>query len=261
MILGILSQKGGAGKTTLSTNLAHTYASQGARVLLVDADPESKSSTRWSSAREIEQLFPVIAMPKPTLHKDLPAVARNYDITIIDGAPQLAEIGRSIAMASDMIVIPVQPSPYDVWSAADTVKLVDEARVFKDNLKCVFAINRKIANTAIGREITKSLAHYGIPTLAGHLVQRVVYAESANEGLAVEEMEPDSPAVEEIHKLAAEIRSACDGYDAMLEALATTIGEGQSGQEDGSDQGAAAPENGGRVRGGRTRAGTRARSQ
>ncbi|MBA1159346.1 ParA family partition ATPase [Microvirga mediterraneensis] len=224
MILGVLNQKGGVGKTSLATNLAHTYATQGARVLLVDADPQSKSATRWSSAREIEQLFPVIGMAKPTLHKDLPAVARNYDLTIIDGAPQLAEIGRSILLASDMIVIPVQPSPYDVWSAADTVDLIREARVFKENLKAVFVVNRKIANTAIGRDVTEALAQHEIPTLKTHLVQRVVYAESAAQGLAVEEMEPDSQAAKEIRQVASEIRRAGDNYEAMLATVADTIG-------------------------------------
>lgn len=223
MILGVINQKGGVGKTSLSTNLAHVFAAQGARVLLVDADPQSKSATRWSSAREIEQLFPVIGMAKPTLHKDLPAVARNYDITIIDGAPQLAEIGRSVILASDMIVIPVQPSPYDVWSAADTVALIREARVYNENLKAVFAVNRKIANTAIGRDVTEALAQYEIPTLKTHLVQRVVYAESAAQGLAVEEMEPDSQAAKEIRKVAAEIQKAGDSYEAMLETVAATM--------------------------------------
>lgn len=223
-VLGVLNQKGGVGKTSLATNLCHVYASQGARVLLVDADPQSKSATRWSSAREIEPLFPVIGMAKPTLHKDLPAVSRNYDITIIDGAPQLAEIGRSILLASDMIVIPVQPSPYDVWSAADTVDLIREARVFKESLKAVFAVNRKIANTAIGRDVTEALAQYEIPTLKTHLVQRVAYAESAAQGLAVEEYEPDNPGAAEIRKVAAEIQKAGDEYEAMLNRLSETLG-------------------------------------
>ncbi|WP_445505049.1 ParA family partition ATPase [Microvirga sp. G4-2] len=224
MIIGIINQKGGVGKTSVSTNVAHVYASQGARVLLVDADPQSKSATRWSSAREIEQLFPVIGMAKPTLHKDLPAVAKNYDITIIDGAPQLAEIGRSVVLASDMVVIPVQPSPYDVWSAADTVALVNEARVFKENLKAVFAVNRKIPNTVIGREVTEALAQYEIPTLKTHIVSRVAFSESAAEGLAVEEYEPNNPAAEEIRNLAAEIRRAGDDYEAMLADVATALG-------------------------------------
>jgi chromosome partitioning protein len=56
-------------------------------------------------------------------------------------------------MASDLIVIPVQPSLYDVWAAMEVVKLVKEASVFKETLKSCFVINRKIANTAIGRDV------------------------------------------------------------------------------------------------------------
>lgn len=229
MIIGVLNQKGGVGKTTIAVNLAHTYAAQGASVLLVDADPQG-SSQAWSSARELEPLFPVIGMAKPTLHKDLPGVAKNYDVTVIDGAPRVSELGRAAIMASDLIVIPVQPSPYDVWAAAETVELVNEARVFKDNLKAVFAINRKIVNTAIGRDVAKTLAQFSIPVLKG-LCQRVVYAESAAQGLAVEEMEADSQAAKEIRKLAAEIREAGqgDGYDQMIENLAETIGGASNG--------------------------------
>lgn len=220
MIIGVLNQKGGVGKTTISVNLAHTYAAQGARVLLVDADPQG-SSLSWSSAREIEPLFPVIGMAKPTLHKDLPAVAKNYDVTIIDGAPRVNELGRAAIMASDLIVIPIQPSPYDVWAGADTVALVNEARVFKENLKAVFAINRRIVNTAIGRDVAKALEQFAFPVLKG-LSQRVVYAESAAQGLAVAEIEPQSPAAREIEKLAADLVAVTggEGYDAMMKQIA-----------------------------------------
>ena len=204
MIIGVCNQKGGAGKTTFATSLAAFYSLEGARVLLVDADPQG-SSLAWSSARDLDPLFPVIGMAKATLHKDLPAVARNYDVTIIDGAPRVEALGRAAIIASDLIVIPVQPSPYDIWAAADTVDLVNEARTFKANLKCVFAINRKIANTAISRSASKALAGFGIPVLRG-LTQRVIFAESAGRGMAVMELEPDSMASKEIARLAADIK-------------------------------------------------------
>jgi chromosome partitioning protein len=201
MIIGVLNQKGGVGKTTIAVNLAAVYAKSGQRVLLVDADPQG-SSLAWSSAREGKPLFTVVGMPKPTLHKDMPSISSDYDMVIIDGSPRVSELGRAAIMASDLVVIPVQPSPYDVWASADTVKLIKEAQQFKDNLRGVFVINRKIVNTAIGRDVTKALANFDLPVCERALAQRVVYAESAARGLAVIETEPNSAAAKEITGLA-----------------------------------------------------------
>ena len=89
-----------------------------------------------------------------------------------------------------MLVIPVQPSPYDVWAAEETLKLVEEATVHKDSLKSVFAINRKIVNTAIGRDVEEALNRYPVPILATHIHQGVSFAESALGGLIVSETDP-----------------------------------------------------------------------
>ena len=142
MIIGVLNQKGGVGKTTISVNLAHALALMGNRVLLVDADPQG-SALAWSAVRVEEPLFPVVGMPKPTLHKDLPSIARDYAYVVIDGAPRVNELCRAAILASDRIIIPVQPSPYDVWASEEVVNLIREARVYKENIRAAFTINRK----------------------------------------------------------------------------------------------------------------------
>ena len=124
--------------------------------MLVDADPQG-SAMAWSSTRESEPPFAVVGMAKPTLHRDLPRLAADYDVVIIDGAPRVNELGRSAILASDMVLIPVQPSPYDVWAAADTVQLIREARQMKESLKAAFVVNRRIARTAIGRDAAAAL--------------------------------------------------------------------------------------------------------
>jgi len=206
MIIGVLNQKGGVGKTTIAVNLAAVFARDGNRVLLVDADPQG-SSLAWSAARESRPPFPVVGMPKPTLHRDLPDVARDYDIVVIDGAPRVNELGRAAIMASDVVIIPVQPSPYDVWATQDIVGLIREAQIFKEKLKAVFVINRKIVNTAIGRDVGAALAEFGFPVSEVALCQRVIYAESAAQGLAVIEADKTSEAAREITRFAETIFS------------------------------------------------------
>jgi chromosome partitioning protein len=111
-----------------------------------------------------------------------------------------------------MVVIPVQPSPYDVWAAKEIVDLITEVRVLKEDLKAVFAVNRKIVGTAIGRDVAKALADY--PTIAvlnASVCQRVGFAESAGSGKTVLETEPKGAAAEEVRGLVAEIMERIDG--------------------------------------------------
>lgn len=108
-------------------------------------------------------------------------------------------------MASDVVLIPVQPSPYDIWAADEVVKLIDEARIYKENLKSAFVVNRKIANTAIGRDVGDALAAYQLPCLSASITQRVVFAEAAAQGRSVQEIDATGPASVEINAVAAEL--------------------------------------------------------
>jgi chromosome partitioning protein len=219
MIIGVLNQKGGVGKTTIAVNLAAVYAASGQRVLLVDADPQG-SSLAWSAAREGDPAFTVIGMPKPTLHKDMPALAADYEMILIDGPPRVSELARAAILASDLVLIPVQPSPYDVWASADTVTLVREAQQFKDKLGVAFVINRKTVNTAIGRDVAAALAQFDVPVSAVSLGQRVIYAESAARGLSVIEVEPHSEAAKEITRLARTLTGGPPGDELAREKAA-----------------------------------------
>ena len=204
MIIGLLNQKGGVGKTTLSVNLAASLARTGARLLLIDVDPQG-SALDWAAAREGESLFSVIGFPRATIHKEIGKIGRGYDHIIIDGPPRVTDLARSAIMASDVVLIPVQPSPYDIWSVDEIVKLTEEARVYRDNQKVTFVINRKIANTIIGRDVREALANYTIPTLAAAVTQRVIFAEAVAQGRAVYELDPNGPAAAEIEAVTNEL--------------------------------------------------------
>jgi chromosome partitioning protein len=201
MIIGVLSQKGGVGKTTIAINIAATLARAEYRVLLVDADPQG-SATGWSGARERPPLFPVVGMAKPTLHRELPEIAKDYDMVVIDGAPRSNELTRSAILASDLILIPVQPSAFDVWAGSETVDLIREAQIFKPDIRAAFVVNRKIVNTAVGRDVFEALAQFqDIPVLPTAIHQRVIFAENTGTGLSVIEASPNSEAAREIMTL------------------------------------------------------------
>ena len=204
MIIGILNQKGGVGKTTLSVNLAGALARRGAKVLLIDADPQG-SALDWSAARAGDSLFSVLALPRPVLHKEMARIGKDYDHVLIDGPPRVSDLARSAIMASDRVVIPIQPSPYDVWSAGEIVKLVDEAKVFHELQKTVFVVNRKIANTEIGRDVREALAAYPFPVLTESVTQRVIFAEAAATGQAIWEIDREGRATQEIEGVLTEL--------------------------------------------------------
>jgi chromosome partitioning protein len=200
-----LNLKGGVGRTTLAVNLAACFHRAGARVLLVDSDPQG-SATAWFAARQIPPLFEMIALAEPRLHKDIPARKAEFDIIVIDGAARRDDLARAALLASDVTLIPIQPSPFDLWAAQPMVTLVREGRGFNRDLRAAFLVNRRIGNTAIGRDFVESLGGYGeFPVLSTPVMQRIAYVETAAVGLSVIEGAPRSEASREIGLLAEQV--------------------------------------------------------
>lgn len=201
--IAVLNQKGGAGKTTIATHLARALQLSGNDVLLVDSDPQG-SARDWAAVRE-DQPVPVVGIDRPTIERDLKSVARK-DFVVIDGAPQAHDLAVSAIKAAQFILIPVQPSPYDIWATADLVELVKQRIEITDGaLKAAFVISRAIKNTKIGAEIEEALAGYDLPVLASRITQRVSYPSTAAAGTTVLDREPNGEAADEIRALAAEI--------------------------------------------------------
>lgn len=204
-VIAVLNQKGGSGKTTIATNLARAYQRMGYRVLLVDSDKQG-SARDWRAV-EADNPTPVIGLDHTSLDKDLKSVGQ-HDYIIIDGAPQATEIALAAIRAADFILIPVQPSPYDLWATANLIDLVKQRiELTNHTLKAGLVISRLIKNTKIGEEVGQVLQEFELPVLDSKIVQRICYPQSASLGKTVFETEKaNSEAVQEVLALAKEIQ-------------------------------------------------------
>jgi chromosome partitioning protein len=207
MIVALLNQKGGVGKTTLALHLAGAWARQGCRVTVIDADPQG-SALDWSEQRAKEgapRLFGVLGLARDTLHREAPEIARSVDHVVIDGPPRIAGLMRSALLAADLVLVPAQPSPFDGWASGEMLALIREARIFRPELVARFVLNRCAARTIIARETGAALAEHDPPVLAARIGQRVAFADAARTGRLVFEVESAGAAAREITALAAEI--------------------------------------------------------
>ncbi len=204
-IIAVLNQKGGAGKTTIATNLARALILAGDKVLLADSDPQG-SARSWNAAGNGD-LVPVIGLDRPTLAKDINAVIDNKDFIIIDGAPSIAELAIEAIKCADIILIPVQPSPYDVWACADLVDIIHARQsVTNGKPKAAFIISRVIKNTQLSKEISEALAGYKLPVFKSFTSQRVIYPTTAAAGSTVLDADRKGEAAAEILAIMTELK-------------------------------------------------------
>ena len=207
MIVALLNQTGGVGKTTLTLRRAGAWARQGKRVTLIDADPQG-SALDWSEQCAKEgrpSLFGVIGLSRATFNREAPELARDARHVVIDGPPRITGLMRSALLAADLVLIPAQPSRFDGWASGEMLKLIGEASIFPPQLDARFVLDRCGARTIIARETAKLLVDHDPPLLASTIGQRIGLANAARSGLLVGEINDDGPAAREIASLTAEI--------------------------------------------------------
>lgn len=187
LVMSIVNQKGGVGKSTITLNLARAIQLDGARVAVIDCDPQ-RTLIPWHNLNKKNcngGYFPLHAYAISDLPKRLKEFS-TYDVVLIDGAPRLEELAVEIIKVSDIIIMPLLPSPNDVWASISFIDLVLERKKVAPDLKAFFVLNREKANTTListAREATEDYKEQGIYTLETGIKDRIIYAKAMAEGV------------------------------------------------------------------------------
>src|SRR5919107_489326 len=126
-------------------------------------------------------------------------------VLLIDGPPHADTIARSCIVASDLVVVPIEPGGASRWSSNLTVRQLQEAQALKTTLKCGFVVSRKIQGTILGRDARAMAADAGIPIFDTEIEQRIAYAEALTMGKTVFEWGGNNAAMREIQSLTHEL--------------------------------------------------------
>ena len=203
-IIALVGNKGGAGKTTLSVNLAAGLARQ-TTTAVVDADPQG-SAYQWSAFYESENTIPVYQGTE-----DLNDMARQlleeYQYVIFDCPPSVhAPQTKSVLEFGDTAVIPVQPSPVDLWATIHIEEAVTSARQVNPALRALLVINQLEIRTTLSRLVREALSEISLPVADTALRRRAIYRNSALEGKSIFDMgRRGEDAAEELKQLIQEI--------------------------------------------------------
>jgi len=208
-VVTVTNQKGGCGKSTVSSMLCSTLSKRGIRVLLVDADAQG-TSTAWAKAAPENASFsvPVINFSAyaEKIHREIQKQLDKYEIIVVDCGPSLESLPPlSALLVSNLAIIPVTPSPADLWAARGAKTLIERAQLINEDLRAVVLANRT-GHTTLSRAILNELDDFGIPLMNSRLSTRVAYQEAILSGVAVSDLGRDAkPAADEVSAMTDEV--------------------------------------------------------
>jgi chromosome partitioning protein len=201
-VITIAQQKGGAGKTTVAIHLALAWHAMGRSVALVDIDPQG-SLSRWFEQRKAvtgKTVPPVTTVAGWRAGSEIERVRQTADIVVVDSPPHAETEAKTVIRAADLVVIPVQPSPLDLWASRPTIELAKQER-----RKMVVVLNRVSPRSLLAAEMAEAAAGLGAELATARLGNRSSFAAAIAQGQGVGETAPGSIAAREASKLAREI--------------------------------------------------------
>jgi chromosome partitioning protein len=204
-VITAAQRKGGAGKTTLAAQLAVSWAKSGARVAVLDIDPQG-SLAAWVGLRrkrlgEVAIGFEFAALPGWRAEQWIGDHARDADFVIIDSPPHVETEARIAVRSAGLVLIPVQPSPLDLWATEATL-----AMARNEHRPALAVLNRVPARSSAIERVATDLAALGVEVATSRIGNRVALVQAMAQGLGVLETVAASPAATEIAALAAELR-------------------------------------------------------
>ena len=204
-IISLINSKGGVGKTTLSVCVAAYLKSQNKKVLLVDADPQG-SLRDWKEAAEGKNDFEITVSDRKQVLINIPKLIKHsgYDYVVVDTSGKASDLlGASISLA-DVILTPVQPSPYDLWATQDIIELIEMRKTINTNLLAFLIFNRAMPNTLMSKYVHEDMKTLKTPMLDSTIQQRVVYSLSATTGQTIYDFKNED-AKNEVNRLGEEL--------------------------------------------------------
>lgn len=190
-IISVVNQKGGSGKTTISMQLAGTLARRNKRVLVVDADPQG-TATRWATSADDDKPFPAsvvgLSVANAKVHREVKKFIEDYDFIIIDCPPAAdSPVPQSALLVTDLALVPVIPSPLDMWATIGIKEVINNIKDLNESLKARIVINQCQPNTTLTQEALEVLPKFGIDICETVIRQRQVYRQSAVYGQTVQD--------------------------------------------------------------------------
>ena len=209
-IITVCNQKGGSGKTTVSMCLAGALASQGKKVLVVDADAQG-TATRWAASAEENTTFPAavigLSAANAKVHREIKKFVNDYQYIVIDCPPAAdSPVPQSALLVSDIAIVPVIPSPLDLWAAVGIREVINQVKTINENLEARLIVNQCQANTSLAKESLEILSEFGIEVCNTKIGQRQVYRQIAIFGQTVNQLGKKAGiALDEINSLTKEL--------------------------------------------------------